>query len=102
MDLILGGNITECLPQFGRLDASYGNVLINRGKRSFVEMPPAESGITVTGMVRDIAWLPGKKENRILFLRNNDTTVMYRLNPLKGLARAQTRLVGELSKLVNE
>ena len=102
MDLIFGGNITECLPQFGRLDASYGNVLINRGKRSFVEMPPAESGITVTGMVRDIAWLPGKKENRILFLRNNDIPVMYKLNPLKGLARAQTRLVGELSKLVNE
>ena len=79
VDLILGGNITECLPQFGRLDASYGTVLMNKGKREFVEMPPSQSGLSVTGMIRDIAWLPGKKENRILFLRNNDFPFMYKL-----------------------
>ena len=28
IDLILGGNKFEFLPQFGRLDASYGHVLI--------------------------------------------------------------------------
>ena len=56
-DIVLGGNITECLPQFGRLDANYGIVLENNGNRQFAEIPPAKTGISITGMVRDIAWI---------------------------------------------
>jgi hypothetical protein len=78
-DIVLGGNITECLPQFGRLDAGYGLVLQNKGGRKFEELPSQQSGITVTGMVRDIAWIKSAKENLVLFLRNNDYPVMYRL-----------------------
>lgn len=78
-DLILGGNMTECLPQFGRLDANYGIVLENKGNRQFTEIPPAITGISLSGMVRDIAGIPGKKEKYILFLRNNEYPVMYRL-----------------------
>ena len=80
-DLILGGNITECLPQFGRLDANYGIVLENKGGRQFSEIPPAQTRISITGMVRDMAWISGKKENYILFLRNNDSPVMYKISP---------------------
>jgi len=76
-DLIFGGNITCCLPQFGRMDANYGTVLINKGNREFVEMPPMKTGITITGMVRDIAIIPGSRNNYLLFLRNNDYPVMY-------------------------
>ena len=79
-DLVLGGNITECLPQFGRLDANYGIVLENKGNRQFKEMPPSENNISLTGMVRDIAWIKGKRENYILFLRNNDFPVMYKIS----------------------
>jgi len=78
-DLVLGGNNTECLPQFGRLDASYGIVLENSGNRQFREIPPATTGISVSGMVRDLAWIHNKEENYILFLRNNDYPVMYRI-----------------------
>ncbi|HEX6848920.1 MAG TPA: VCBS repeat-containing protein [Chitinophagaceae bacterium] len=78
-DLILGGNMTECLPQFGRLDANYGIVLENKGGRLLQEMTPLENNISITGMVRDIAWIIGQKENYILFLRNNDLPVMYKL-----------------------
>jgi hypothetical protein len=77
-DIVLGGNITECLPQFGRLDANYGIVLENTGNRQFTLMAPSKTGISVTGMVRDIAWIKGNKENYILFLRNNDHPVMYK------------------------
>ena len=80
MDLILGGNITECLPQFGRLDANYGIVLENKGNRQFIEVSPKQSGISINGMVRDIQWINGRKGNSVLFLRNNDYPVMYRLN----------------------
>lgn len=79
-DLVLGGNITECLPQFGRLDANYGMVLMNKGNRKFSEMPPDETGISVTGMVRDIACLPAGKSGYVLFLRNNDYPVIYKIS----------------------
>jgi len=78
-DVVLGGNITECLPQFGRLDANYGIVLENKGKRNFEVMPPSYTGISITGMVRDIAWIDGKLANYILFLRNNDYPMIYKL-----------------------
>ena len=78
-DIVLGGNITECLPQFGRLDADYGIVLKNNGNRQFAVTAPARTGISVTGMVRDIAWISGQKEHYILFLRNDDYPIMYRL-----------------------
>jgi enediyne biosynthesis protein E4 len=79
LDIVLGGNITECLPQFGRLDANYGIVLKNSGNRKFGEMSPRETGISVTGMVRDIALINGSKENYLMFLRNNDYPVLYKL-----------------------
>ena len=78
-DIVIGGNITECLPQFGRLDANYGIVLENKGNRQFVLLPPAQTGISVTGMVRDIKWIKGSNANYILFLRNNDHPVIYKL-----------------------
>ena len=80
LDLVLGGNTTECLPQFGRLDANYGIVLQNKGNRQFELMPPGHTGISLTGMVRDIVWIKGKgsTEDYIMFLRNNDCPVMYK------------------------
>jgi hypothetical protein len=81
LDIVLGGNITECLPQFGRLDANYGIVLENIGNRQFEEMSPRKTGISITGMVRDIALINGSKENYLMFVRNNDYPVIYKLNP---------------------
>ena len=77
-DLIFGGNITDCLPQFGSLDADYGTVLINKGSGEFSEMPSPQTGISITGMVRDIVSIPGKMNNYLLFLRNNDSPLIYK------------------------
>jgi hypothetical protein len=77
-DMILGGNITECLPQFGRLDGNYG-IVMERKSGQFTQVPSRQTGISVTGMVRDIKWINGSNESYILFLRNNDYPVMYRL-----------------------
>jgi hypothetical protein len=81
LDIVLGGNITECLPQFGRLDANYGIVLENIGNRQFEEMSPRKTGISITGMVRYIALINGSKENYLMFVRNNDYPIIYKLNP---------------------
>jgi hypothetical protein len=80
LDIVLGGNITECLPQFGRLDANYGIVLENKGNRKFTVMSPGKTGISLTGMVRDIAWINGNKESYLMFLRNSDYPAIYKLS----------------------
>jgi len=79
-DVVLGGNLYGFLPQFERLDASYGDVLINDGKGRFSFTPQKQTGLQVQGEVRDIAAIETKKGRQLLFLRNNDYPVMYRLH----------------------
>jgi hypothetical protein len=78
-DLVLGGNLFGFLPQFERLDASFGDLLLNNGKGNFRWVEQRKTGFNVEGMVRDIVELKGK-EKRILFLRNDNFPVLYKLN----------------------
>jgi hypothetical protein len=77
-DLILGGNQFGFLPQFCRVDASYGDVLLNDGKGNFTCLPSTESGLSVRGEVRDIKIIAGK-ERQLLVLQNNDTPRLFHL-----------------------
>ncbi len=72
-DLLLGGNDFHFLPQFARLDASEGQVLINEGNRSLKWIEPALSGLRVQGQVRNILSL---SQNRFLFVRNHLNPVL--------------------------
>jgi len=74
IDLILGGNNFGFQPQFSRLDASYGHVLINDGKGNFTELPAAVTGLELRGEIRDIKLINGK----LLFLQNNEYPVLYK------------------------
>lgn len=76
-DLIIGGNEFGFLPQFGRLDASLGDVLLGDGKGNFTFTWPDRSGLDLPGQVRDIALLPAKDHVYLLFLRNNEIPVLY-------------------------
>ena len=78
-DIIEAGNWVDLLPQFSRVDASYGNVLINDGKGNFSTMPAAKTGLFVPGETRDIISFKFKNEERLLFLENDDFPVMYKL-----------------------
>jgi enediyne biosynthesis protein E4 len=78
-DMVLGGNNFCFPPQFGRLDASIGTILINKGKGKFEWIYPDKSGLQVNGMVRDIRFIPGKKSNHLLFLINNELPVLYEI-----------------------
>jgi hypothetical protein len=78
-DLVLAGNLADCLPQFGRLDAGYGTILLNKGNKQWEEMSSTESGISVKGVTRDIKWISQKNSAVLLFLRNNDYPVMYKM-----------------------
>ena len=79
-DLILGGNEFGFMPQFGRLDGSFGDALINDGKGNFTFVENALSGLDLSGQVRDIAIIKGQKKLRILFLINDAFPVLYELN----------------------
>ncbi len=83
MDIICGGNFYDLLPQFCRVDASAGHVLINDQKGGFRYLSPFVSGINVSGQLRDIQQLQVKKKTHLLFLRNDDTPVLYQLQPAK-------------------
>jgi hypothetical protein len=79
-DLVLGGNEFGFLPQFGRLDASFGHVLLNDGKGKFQWLEPGRSGLDLGGQIRDITRLTAKDHVYLLFLRNDEFPAMYRLN----------------------
>ena len=77
-DIIAGGNFFDLIPQFCRVDASYGHVLMNDKKGNFIEMPMSQSGINLMGQVRDILSIKYKKDSCVIFLENNDLPVMYK------------------------
>ena len=78
IDLIVAGNLPDCLPQFGRLDANYGLVMLNTGNRTFEVLSTLQSGIQINGVVRDIKTIQQKKGDVYLFLRNNDYPLLYK------------------------
>ncbi len=76
-DIICGGNEYGLLPQFGRLDASFGSLLINEGKMNFRSLTEKESGLKVKGEVRDIQLIERAKKKYILFTINNEKPIGY-------------------------
>ncbi|MEP6950727.1 MAG: FG-GAP-like repeat-containing protein, partial [Ginsengibacter sp.] len=77
IDLILGGNNFGFLPQFGRLDASYGDILINDHHGGFTRLDYFHSGLEVKGEVRDIKEIRTANKNYILFMVNDEYPVLY-------------------------
>ena len=87
IDLVVGGNLYGFLPQFERLDGNFGQVLLNDGKGNFKSVAQSKSGLRVEGMVRDIVGF--QNIGCILFLRNNNYPVMYRLKSGSSLNKKQ-------------
>ncbi len=84
MDLIIGGNKFDFPPQFGRLDASYGDVLINFGSGDFSPMGHEKSGLNLTGEVKDIKEIDGKDNRFILITLNDQFPVLYKIKNIPG------------------
>jgi hypothetical protein len=80
MDIVTGGNQFGFLPQFERLDASVGDVLLNDGKGGFIWQDAPKTGLKLRGEVRDIAEVKTKKGECLLFLQNNEYPVLYEIN----------------------
>jgi hypothetical protein len=85
-DLVLGGNQFGFMPQFERLDASLGDILINDTKGNFVWMDAVKTGLHLRGEVRDIVSVKTRNGKRLLILQNNDFPLLFKpgmLNKMK-------------------
>ncbi len=82
IDLVTGGNQFGFLPQFEKLDGSFGDVLINDGKGSFKWQQAKQTGLNFSGELRDIAAIKNKKGTYVLFLQNNEYPLLYKLNDI--------------------
>jgi hypothetical protein len=80
IDLVTGGNQFGFLPQFEKLDGSFGDVLINNGKGDFKWQQAKQTGLNFSGELRDIATIKNKKGTFVLFLQNNDYPQLFKLN----------------------
>lgn len=80
VDLVTGGNQFGFSPQFEKLDASFGDVLINNGKGEFAWQEAKKTGLDLRGELRDIAAIKNTKGTYLLFLQNNEFPFLYKLN----------------------
>ena len=78
LDIILGGNQYEFKPQFGRLDANHGSILLGDKKGNFTWLPYANSGFFLTGEVQKIKTIKNKNNTiTILTVLNNNTPKLF-------------------------
>ena len=79
IDILLGGNEYGFLPQFERLDAGRGAVLLNKGKAVFEYLSSEVSGININGQIRDITEIKSlNRDKQFLFLRNDGFPVLFK------------------------
>ena len=84
-DLVLGCNQFGFMPQFERLDASLGDILLN-DKKGDLYGGCCNDGASYQGELRDIVSVNTRAGKRLLFLQNNDYPLLYKpglLNKMK-------------------
>jgi hypothetical protein len=82
VDVLLGGNFYGVTPTRGRYDASYGLMLRGSGGGEFAPVDMEQSGVAITGQVREMRVLRGAKGTRLVAIaRNNDSLQILR--PMK-------------------
>jgi enediyne biosynthesis protein E4 len=79
-DLVTGGNQFGFLPQFEKLDGSFGDILLNDGKGNFTWQQAKTTGLNLRGELRDMATIKNAKGTFLLFLQNNEFPFLYKLN----------------------
>jgi hypothetical protein len=91
-DILAAGNFFDLLPQFCRIDASYGHVALNMGGGEFGVVRPDSAGLYIQGQVRYILPINTPRGSAMLFIQNNERPKMYRpskqsMPPLKPVSK---------------
>jgi len=77
-DLLLLGNHSDNRLKLGSIDASYGCLLKGDGSGNFTYVPPAVSGLSITGDVKSAGELTINKEKYIMIGVNNTGIFLYK------------------------
>lgn len=77
-DLLLGGNESGFMPQFSKLDASFGHTLLNVGGGKFDRVENRQSGFFVRGDIKQIITLKIKQQEEFLVLINHQKPVLFK------------------------
>ena len=72
LDLIMGGNNFEFKPQYSRLDANYGNVLLGDGKMNFKWLDYNTSGFAIREEIKHLKSFKDSKGKTFLVTAIND------------------------------
>jgi hypothetical protein len=75
--MLAAGNFFDLLPQFCRIDASYGHVALNKGGGKFDIVRPGLTGINIQGQVRQILPIKTRQAPSLLFVQNNERLRIY-------------------------
>ncbi|MEX0360946.1 MAG: CRTAC1 family protein, partial [Allomuricauda sp.] len=81
LDLVMAGNNFEFKPQFSRLDASYGNLLLGDGKLGYEWLNYDESGFKIKEEVKYLKQLKDAQGRRYLVAAiNNEKPKIFAIN----------------------
>ena len=81
MDIIMAGNNYEFKPQYSRMDANYGSVLLGDGNLGFSWQDYDTSGFEVRNEVKHLKTLKDKNGKTYLIAAvNNDTPKLFEIN----------------------
>ena len=83
LDIYAAGNFFDLLPQFCRVDASFGNLLLNSKNQAFAVGMPSEIGVSINGQVKDIQPLTFKGEKGFLVLQNEQIPLFIKKKKVK-------------------
>ncbi|MFY0686387.1 MAG: VCBS repeat-containing protein [Cyclobacteriaceae bacterium] len=78
-DIVLGGNDDTYKPQFSKLDASYGLVLLNDDNGGFKAINAMASGFHVSGEIKQISTIGISEETHLLVVRNEEKPKLFKL-----------------------
>ena len=79
-DLLVVGNDSGFSPQYSRLDANRGIVLINKGQGSFEALSPAKTGLNIKGDARHIVPINVKGNLQFIVTLNDDFPIFLKLD----------------------
>jgi len=78
-DLLLAGNDAGFLPQFSKLDASFGHTLLNKGDGTYERIENQASGFSLRGEVRSLNILTTKGKKQLLATVNGKKPRLFLL-----------------------
>ena len=78
-DIILGGNLSNTRVSTGKYNANHGMVLLSNKESGYNVLNPNLSGLKIKGDVRDIQEINIEGESYLIFARNNNSPVVYKI-----------------------